>query len=295
MDIKEFCNCVGLPPPNMEKYEKLYKELEEKSSLKGTSGIETFTYTFSECVENHVGMQNVGTKSDKGFSIETLKYTQKNFEDKGCKTELIHLNELLPPDIKSEDSAYILIVRNGINTLLNNTGLPYLTDELVNQKEQVDKKAFMKGRVVNKIARWNLCYANENQEPDYENKKGRLISFKESPMLNKIRESLPLFIGDIGNNLFAELNYYYNIKSCYIGYHGDTERRLVIGMRIGASFPLKYMWYQQSKPIGKELSLLLNHGDLYMMSEKAVGTDWMRKIIPTLRHSAGFCKESNVK
>ena len=29
----------------------------------------------------------------------------------------------------------------------------------------------------------------------------------------------------------------------------------------------------------------LNPGDLYIMSEKAVGTDWKKKIIPTLRHA----------
>jgi hypothetical protein len=35
---------------------------------------------------------------------------------------------------------------------------------------------------------------------------------------------------------------------------------------------------------------MLNHGDLYVMSEKAVGQDWKRKVIPTLRHAAGAKK-----
>jgi len=30
MDIQEFCKCLGLPPPNMEIYKKLYKQLEDK-------------------------------------------------------------------------------------------------------------------------------------------------------------------------------------------------------------------------------------------------------------------------
>jgi hypothetical protein len=35
----------------------------------------------------------------------------------------------------------------------------------------VDKKAFMKGRVVKTRAGWNLCFADYDQEPDYENKR----------------------------------------------------------------------------------------------------------------------------
>ena len=38
--------------------------------------------------------------------------------------------------------------------------------------------AFIKGRVVNKRARWNLCFADCDQEPDYENKRGRIVDFK---------------------------------------------------------------------------------------------------------------------
>ena len=34
--------------------------------------------------------------------------------------------------------------------------------------------------------------------------------------------------------------------------------------------------------------ITLNHGDIYIMSEKSVGNDWKRRKIPTLRHAAGF-------
>jgi len=33
----------------------------------------------------------------------------------------------------------------------------------------------------------------------------------------------------------------------------------------------------------------LHDGDVYAMSEKAVGTDWKKKLVPTLRHATG-CK-----
>ena len=87
--------------------------------------------------------------------------------------------------------------------------------------------------------------------------------------------------------MFAEENYYYNLKlkEVGIGFHGDTERRKVIAMRLGESMNLVYQWFYQSEPVGKRIELMLNDGDLYIMSDKAVGQDWMRKKIYTLRHA----------
>lgn len=40
-------------------------------------------------------------------------------------------------------------------------------------------------------------------------------------------------------------------------------------------------------PIGKRAEIILQHGDMYVMSEKAVGTDWQRPSKIELRHAAG--------
>eukprot|EP00051_Salpingoeca_urceolata_P015969 m.210079 g.210079 ORF g.210079 m.210079 type:complete len:102 (+) comp18553_c0_seq4:359-664(+) len=45
--------------------------------------------------------------------------------------------------------------------------------------------------------------------------------------------------------------------------------------------------HQDSKPIGPRVEINLRSGDLYAMSDKAVGHDWLKKSIPTLRHAAG--------
>ena len=48
-----------------------------------------------------------------------------------------------------------------------------------------DTQAFMYGRVVNKHARHNLCFSEEQQEPNYEEGKGRVYAFNEVPLLKK--------------------------------------------------------------------------------------------------------------
>ncbi len=59
-----------------------------------------------------------------------------------------------------------------------------------------DKKAFMYGRVVNKKARWNLCYDTElSKEPDYANGSGRVISYDTVPILKFIMNRLPKIFG----------------------------------------------------------------------------------------------------
>ena len=50
---------------------------------------------------------------------------------------------------------------------------------------------------------------------------------------------------------------------------------------------LVFSWYHRFKKVGETYRHLLNGGDIYIMSEKAVGTDWKRSSIFTLRHAAG--------
>ncbi len=55
------------------------------------------------------------------------------------------------------------------------------------------------------------------------------------------------------------------------------------------------MWYYNFEPRGKNVSFVLNPGDIYCMSEKTVGTDWKANLSKgwinkryTLRHAAGL-------
>ena len=52
---------------------------------------ETVTLTFGDCAENHVGMEQIGERSEVGFNLKELQKAQEKFEEKGCKTELVDL------------------------------------------------------------------------------------------------------------------------------------------------------------------------------------------------------------
>lgn len=280
----------------------------------------TISITYSESVENHAGMQIIGEKSDKGFTIKELEDARDKFIEDGYQAIIYRLDtfedqyhEGYTNDIEL-DPAAILVVRKGVDAFVNkndffNEQITFVdrVDPKNHDKEtegiKVDTKAKMRGRVVNKHARWNLCFTDNAQRPDYESGKGTVVDFKDVPCLSVLKDDLHLYFGDKVKKLYAEGNYYYDVdgkgrmnnegrrieapNQSYLNFHGDFERRIVICARLGESMPLYYRWFYKTEPYGDVMEFTLKHGDLYAMSDKAVGFDWKRKNIYTLRHAAG--------
>jgi alkylated DNA repair dioxygenase AlkB len=230
----------------------------------------TFTLTFCESGENHKGMQTIGEIAGSGFSIRDIRKAKEWFKNKEIKCDIYRLHNLLDENIEVR-KAYLFVAKNGVSVLSSRA-----SDELFEEQDNLkkDKHAKMYGRVVSKKARHNLCFADISQEPDYGNGNGTIVNFSDVPFMAQIRQNLPEAFGEKAKDLICEGNYYYDVKKCYIGFHGDTERKRVIGVRLGADFPLHYQWYQNSKAIGDPLEIILEHGDVYCMSSKAVGWDY---------------------
>jgi hypothetical protein len=248
----------------------------------------TITITFGDQAENHVGMQKLGNGlAPAGFSVGELKDAKKKFESAGCLCQLINLNQNLPAGTIADEAA-ILVIKNAVNTLLTPMALSAkdLAIELIGL--DWDKQAKMYGRVVNKRARYNLCFADSSQDPDIAAGKGTVIDFIDVSCTNKIRTILSQFLGYKASDLVAEGNWYYDVSKCFLGFHGDVERKIVIAIRVGDSFPLHYQWYQNNQAVGKKETINLEGGDMYVMSEKATGFDWKKRKIFTLRHAAGL-------
>lgn len=239
------------------------------------------TITFSDIVESHVGMAKLGTSMGPGFTYDELSTMYNNISPH-YPTEFYQIaltNYTIPPGVPQPEPAYLLVIR----------GYATNKDALYNELLQLpwDTKAWMKGKVVEKRARHNLCYTDEDQEPDYENKKGRVVNFSHVPNLSTLRESVCTLTNR--KKLLAEGNYYYDVNTTGLSYHGDGERNTVIGVRLGDShlMPLYFQWYHRFQPVGTQMSIVLNGGDVYVMSSKTVGTDWKKSSILTLRHATG--------
>jgi hypothetical protein len=242
------------------------------------------TLTFGECAENHVGNQQLGDIAEVGFSVEELRAARNKLTREGHAAELLDLGE----------EAAVLVVRNGLEAFGVDADAMYDEHDVLD----VDTRALMYKRVVNKKARHNLCYDDSSQVADYAAGKGTVVAFRDVPLLGSVRDALPDVFGLGGKaaRLKCELNKYYDPANCGIGFHGDTERKKVVAIRLGVTIPLVFGWWLRHEPVGERHVLSdLSHGDMYVMSEKATGFDWKRSSIRTLRHAAGCEKFTGIR
>ena len=260
-----------------------------------TTKYQLITLTAGDCAENHARMEQIGQKRAawQGFTVEELEAICAKMTANGAVCELVNLSTEASEHPK--DAAVVLVIRNGVNHLLGSeTGHQDMFAEQM--KLTFDTKALMRGRVVNKHARHNLCYDDEGREADYAAGKGTIVGYKDVPLMRNLMDKYEEVFGEKAAGIKMESNLYYDVRSTGIGFHGDTERVIVIAARIGhASLPMHFQWFYKSEPVGTRMVIPMEPGDVYIMSEKAVGTDWMKKNTMTLRHATGCEKFTAIK
>lgn len=246
---------------------------------------EVITLTFGESAENHKGMQVIGQtlESGQGFQADDLDAIENAFLERGADTNLY----ILDSGQSGTDLAYVLIIHKGVDVLLAAHSADHKSLFQEQRALDYDKRAFMYGRVVNKNARWNLCFDEKSQEPDYAAGKGRIVPFEEVPLLSRVRDELAGLHPKL-RDMKVESNYYYDANKCGIGWHGDSERKKVLGVRLGTvGVPIYFQWYHNGETVGDRTEIPLEPGDIYLMSEKAAGSDWKYRSRYTLRHAVG--------
>jgi len=284
--------------------------------------------------ENHAGMEIIGRMPVKGegFTASDIEGLGTYFEDKaevwiseaGIESvTVLDLNTLSGEnqivELDTDNQARVLLLRNWVQSTFEPTTVQDIYKELIADTwdaEYLDKNKYrtevvdgvetkVRGKRMNKRARTNLCYvAGREQEPDVWKGKGRIVDLKKKTALyqavdrlrSMIKEGLLSFDSKTKVEInVVEGNRYYNLKNTGIGFHGDTERVVVICISIGCdNYPMRWQWFKDGMPVGNPINITLNCGDVYIMSEKAVGSDWKLRSIYTLRHAAGAKKYTSL-
>ena len=301
-------------------------QVKQNSKTTNTTNMnsERISLTMAPGGENHRGNQLIGRMPIKG---EGFKYSdieimgEKIRKSMGDNVEVLNLNTLsdvnVIKELGNEDQARVLILRNWASKdttkqiykecVENKWDSKYLDPNKYRTEIKDGKEVRIRGRVMNKLARTNLCYvAGMSQEPEYIEGKGTIIDLNTKSTLNsevsKLRTTLQTALVEGGSDSKVEINVvegnrYYDLKKTGIGFHGDTERVVVICLTIGGGggYPMRFQWFKDGMPIGNSIDLALNDGDVYIMSEKSVGADWKLRSKYTLRHSAGAEKYRSLK
>jgi hypothetical protein len=171
------------------------------------------THTFSECVENHTGMETIGTKATFGMPEEELA---RIVQAEGCTDMLLF-------DMKCNgEHANVLVWKGGVDAMLGDGSADALLEESLSKSFDTAYLDTRRKRVLNKHGRANNCYADEAQAPDIANGRGTIHAFDDSSMMAKLRVALPTHFGEKTANLFAETNKYPDVSNnkVGIGFHG---------------------------------------------------------------------------
>ena len=318
---------------NLEGMMMNYKDMTDKD-IEALMKTERFSLTCAPGGENNRGMEIIGRMPVKGegFTANDIEELAPYFRKlmNGCanetieKVSMLNLNNMsndkIIENLSVDDQGRVLILRDWASKTMGaqcwtkevfkelaskRWDAEYLDPNKYRTEIKNGKEIKVRGKRMNKLARTNLCFvADREQEPAVYEGKGMIYDLKKMNYLNKGVERLRQQIADgliyIGSKTKVEINVvegnrYYNLKNTGIGFHGDTERVVVICISIGCdNYPMRWQWFKDGMPVGKSIDIKLNSGDVYIMSEKAVGADWKKKSIYTLRHSAGAKKYTSL-
>lgn len=243
-----------------------------------------YAITFGETAIYHVGGEEVGAIADSGFSVDELRALQARVPG----SRLVMVSDTLPLELRAENEAAVLHLPGSV---LWFGADPTWLQGLLNEQMalEYDKKYWdcRRQKTLNKQARYNTVFGEHDQAHSADYRKPTVHSFGKLPHLRRLRDSLPSLLGDKARGLFAEGNHYYK-PSSYIGFHGDAERKKVICLSLGSSHVLRYHWRLpgSSEHTFQPVDIPVQHGDIYIMSEKATGFDWKKRSLTRVVHAA---------
>ena len=274
--------------------------------------------TYSCFAEGHVGM-----KIEKNQIAKDGKNRPLNFDDfwylrnmllqdkvipVGSDTNYKLFGNDLPGSNGGEPTAYVLVLKDGMTSfgvdkdklLYQIQNIPIADKQMLNTRQK---------KVMNKHKRHNFNIGDKIISADIANGQSTLYNFNCSFLseAKKLRDAFTNLVEKYDhpsrklgtlNNLLAEANVYYKDEYkknnfCGIGYHGDTERPRspVIGCNVGADRYLSFRAFHKNRYFNDhEVRIKLEHGDIYFMSEHAVGCNWKKSSQVVFRHRAGSLK-----
>jgi len=231
-------------------------------------------------------VQALGQCAERGFSPEQLRALHAKLSAEGSATTPSRIYELTSACRASGASdANVLVVK--LPTDVADGAYAEMREAI-----KYSRYAFRYGRRVESRSR-NIAYVSgEPCSEDPESNAPEVVAWRDVPHCQRVREFLNGLLCDT-EAVHAVAIRYADIRECGIRWHGDAERRKTLVTRLGPNserHPFWLMWYHNHAPVSDPIRIDLAHGEVCIPSEKAVGTDFKRSTIPTLRHATGFLK-----
>ena len=221
-----------------------------------------------------------GVKAERGFSAELLREVHTTHPTS------TRIHELTPhcTDPSARDAVVLVVT-------LPKALADAARDE-VNAMPFADKTISRSGKVCDAHSRHLSYIGPEAQDADPQTGQQPVRTWAQLPASEAVRDYLHTILGDTECQVGCALKYP-DIFDCGIGWHGDAERRKSLVVRLGANssrHPLWFRFFKSWDPVSPPIPVHLEHGDVAIACEVAVGTDWRSSSIPTVRHATGFIR-----
>lgn len=238
--------------------------------------VASFTLSFARQARGHTATSSV-QDADTGVQLADLERIAGVLRGRGIECEITRMS------CAGED-AYLLHAKSAFDPSAAEAEL---------QSVQFPTQELLKGEVKNLKKRLNAQIADFSQEADLLAKTHKVIHWDALPACRSIRDALKeitresVLNCDIVAYPVAQEG---RRQTCGIGWHGDKERALVAGVRLGSMtgrFPLSFCFFHQWKPISQMWTFTFSPGDLYIPCRKATGFDAGKPSVVSLKHAAG--------
>ena len=247
--------------------------------------------TAAKSTESFNGCKIQGTMATEGYGPKEFNHAKRWAQENEVEVEEYHLRDLTGVD------------RDGEFMVLRGAGFKLVDmDALVTEHQEkvfpgCDRKVFMFGELRNRKCRYNGEIGPKYVASDLLQKQGVIFSWDDLPVTKQwLHVGCPKVFGPKAAHLLAEINYYYDILKCGIGFHGDSERPDVLCLVVGGSKIMHFQGFRKAMPEGNRLAVRVHHGDMYVMDINACGHLWGKERgngkVVHYRHAAGPLKGS---
>jgi hypothetical protein len=169
------------------------------------------------------------------------------------------------------NDAVVWVIKNGINLLMNDKN--YAT-KMFEEQDRTPYDRVMFHHRIQRLCKDRLQYSTifgqqgQTHSDDY--KQPTVIAYNQVPHLQKLRQFLPELLGDKAKDLNCKGTYYFR-QELGARFLGKAEQKLAICCSLGRATTLRVLQrLPKHSPVRyKSITIRLEHGDLYIVSEKA--------------------------
>ena len=227
-----------------------------------------------------------GVVAAEGFSTDHLRACCALLQTQGLRARIVELNPLCP--VPARD-ACVLVVRDPN---------PQRTAACLEAVKgiQYDNFTFAYGKILTAHSRHLVFAGATPRVGDRDKGLHTILPWAGLPPLESARQWITAQLATTEIQAACILKYP-SIETGGLSWHGDGERKQTIVYRvdpISSKRPLWFRWYHKSLPIGEPVAVHLEAGDFCIASEVAVGTDFKKRSLPTVRHATGYLAKGEV-